>query len=116
MPSAKAPVRVRGGHIQDWSFHADSKLDPQPATARNCHEHSVLDRDRQAAIDVGTSLGMTIGDGSRLRLDTTKLIAMRGAFSRGETRRACIGCEWADLCDGVAGGGYLNTLLNRADA
>jgi hypothetical protein len=82
----------------------------------HCREQSVVERDRQAALDIGTLLATPIGAESRLQFGRTGLIAMREAFSRGETRRACLGCQWADLCDAVAGRHYRDTRLHRDTA
>jgi hypothetical protein len=39
------------------------------------------------------------------------LAALRSAFSTGDIRPACAGCEWSALCDSVAGSGYAGASL-----
>jgi hypothetical protein len=77
----------------------------------HCLRESAADRDLLAARDVGAFLGRPIQDGDRFALDASSLAGMRKAFSAGQTRQACSGCEWSGLCDTVAAGGFRETPL-----
>ncbi|RWM10766.1 DUF1284 domain-containing protein [Mesorhizobium sp.] len=81
--------------------------DPEP----HCLRESAAERDRLAARDVGALLGRPIEAGEPLVLDASSLARMRAAFSSGQTRQACSGCEWSDLCGAVAAGGFHDTRL-----
>ncbi|RRI05494.1 DUF1284 domain-containing protein [Mesorhizobium tamadayense] len=81
--------------------------EPEP----HCLRGSAAERDQLAARDVGELLGRPIEDGARFSLDTARLATMRKAFSSGQTRQACLGCEWSDLCSAVAGSGFHDTRL-----
>lgn len=72
----------------------------------HCFRDSVVVRDRQAAADVGDLLDLTISAGTRIDLHPALLARMRKAFAGGVTRKACRGCEWFDLCSGIAVDGY----------
>jgi len=72
----------------------------------HCYRDSVRLRDAQAAADVGDLLDMTISAGSRIDMYPILLSRMRKAFTGGATRKACVGCEWSDLCTGIAADGY----------
>jgi len=73
---------------------------------QHCFNESVLERDAQAARDVGDLLGRRIGVGERIAPDAILLARLRTAFAAGLTRAACAGCEWAGLCEAVAADGY----------
>lgn len=72
----------------------------------HCFRDSVRMRDAQAAADVGDLLGLTVSAGTRIDLHPALLARMRKAFAGEVTRAACHGCEWFDLCSGIADGGY----------
>lgn len=72
----------------------------------HCRNDSVIERDRLAARDVGDLLSRPIGAGTRLVLDAATLTFLRQAFSTGQTRNACGGCEWSSLCTTIAAAGY----------
>lgn len=80
----------------------------------HCHRDSVIERDRLALRDVGELLASPLALGQRLTLDPALVRQMREAFSAGRTRPACAGCEWHDLCTGVAAGGYAGTAIRRS--
>jgi hypothetical protein len=84
---------------------------PEP----HCWNESVIERDRLAARDVGDLLSRPIGAGTRLVLEAATLTRLRQAFSTGQTRNACGGCEWAGLCSSIAAGGFENARLRAAD-
>lgn len=81
----------------------------------HCNEQSVIDRDRQAAEDIGKLLGQTPEAGSYVHLTPARLAALRAAFSSGVTRKACTGCEWAELCDTIAASDFDATRLQISD-
>ncbi|WP_339690390.1 DUF1284 domain-containing protein [Celeribacter baekdonensis] len=74
--------------------------------APHCHRDSVVERDALAARDVGALLGLEITLGVRLVIDAARLTRLRTGFAHGESRLACLGCDWADLCTDVAQGGF----------
>lgn len=77
----------------------------------HCHGADVRARDQRAAQDLSPLLGRPLGSGSRLRLDTALLERLRTAYASGHVRGACAGCEWADLCTGIASAGYAGVRL-----
>ena len=77
----------------------------------HCHNESVVERDRLALDAVRGLLGAAVDLDREFSLDHAVLIRFREAFSQGQTRAACNGCEWAALCDQVAGAGYPRTVL-----
>ena len=72
----------------------------------HCHRDSVVERDRLATRDLEALLGRPLKAGAELSLPPHLLDRMREAFARGETREACLGCEWHSLCTGIAGAGF----------
>lgn len=80
----------------------------------HCFRDSVRERDAQAAYDVGDLLGLKILAGARIELHPALLARMRKAFAEGVTRKACLGCEWSDLCSGIAAGGYGGVRVRTA--
>lgn len=77
----------------------------------HCFLQSVVERDENAAHAVEKLIGRPIRSGERFALDRQWLAKMREAFSAGENRLACAGCEWHDLCTKIADSGYENTRL-----
>lgn len=72
----------------------------------HCHARSVLRRDERALVIVSKILGRPIGIGGTLVPDDALVRKLRAAFAQGEMRKACFGCDWADLCQSVARGGF----------
>jgi hypothetical protein len=68
----------------------------------HCHNQSVRDRDRQALMDIGRSLGKHIEPGNVLILTKIDIDLLRNEFARGALRHACNGCEWYDMCTEIA--------------
>ena len=84
--------------------------EPEP----HCLGASVIERDRLAARDVGDLLARPIQAGIRLDLDATIMARMRQAFSKGNVRKACGGCEWNELCSAISAGGFSDTKMQRS--
>jgi hypothetical protein len=68
-------------------------------------------RDQRAVQELAPLLGGLLGADSRLLLDVALLARLRTAFTCGHIRGACAGCEWADLCTGIASTGYEGVRL-----
>ena len=77
----------------------------------HCRGASVSVRDDRARASIGEHLTLDATPGRRFRLETSTLRAMRDRFRAGDTRTACAGCEWADLCSRVAEDDYRDTVL-----
>lgn len=83
----------------------------QHIASAHCYNDSVGERDRLARDAVQSLLGAAVDLDREFSLDTAMLTRFREAFSQGQTRAACNGCEWSDLCDQVAGAGYPGAAL-----
>lgn len=81
------------------------------AADAHCFGESVKLRDGQAAAAVAELLGQPICPGAVIVPDAALLTRLRLAFSEGSVRKACSGCEWSGLCDGVADRGYAGALI-----
>jgi uncharacterized protein len=68
----------------------------------HCHNESVRDRDLIALSEIGMALGVTYNTDDRFVVSRQMLSALRTAFAAGTIRTACDGCEWHDLCTGIA--------------
>lgn len=68
----------------------------------HCFNDSVRDRDTQATADIGRCLGRSIATSEDLILTCDDLAALRSGFAAGTLRSACSGCEWQELCTGIA--------------
>lgn len=77
----------------------------------HCRNDSVSERDAAAATAVGTLIGHPVVSGATFPLDAGLVGQMRDAFARGTTRTGCGGCQWAELCDAIAGGGFSGVRL-----
>lgn len=82
-------------------------------TDPHCFWDTVPERDRLAADAVEAVISRPIRDGERFSLDASTIKRMREAFRAGTTRQACHGCEWFDLCSGIADSGFNEVRLNR---
>ncbi|MGX7871866.1 DUF1284 domain-containing protein [Mesorhizobium sp. ORM6] len=80
----------------------------------HCMRDSAAARDQLAARDVEELLARPIHAGVHLDLDAATVIRMRQAFSSGLVRKACVGCEWNELCSMVAASGYSDTRVQRS--
>lgn len=81
------------------------------ASEPHCLRDSVIERDTKAMHDVGHLLGRSLRVGDVINLDARTVGKFRGAFAKGQTRRACIGCEWFDLCSVVSKADYQDARL-----
>ncbi len=77
----------------------------------HCHRSSVIERDHAARHELARALGLEVATGARLILDADRLSRMRAAFGAGQTRTACVGCEWFSLCGSIAATGFEATVL-----
>lgn len=77
----------------------------------HCWGESVRDRDGKAAQDVGQLLNLAVAAGSRIEIQHALLHQMRVAFSEGQTRAACAGCEWSELCSAIADDDYSDVRI-----
>ncbi|WP_245677372.1 DUF1284 domain-containing protein [Candidatus Arsenophonus triatominarum] len=68
----------------------------------HCLRKSVSERDHLAVNDIGRFLGYRIAEGEKIILDFEFLHRMRQVFASGQTRQACIGCEWSEFCSLIA--------------
>lgn len=72
-------------------------------TQCHCHNESVRMRDDQASTEIGRILGLELRAGDRINLTCRTVERLRDAFSAGDIRSACGGCEWQELCSRIAG-------------
>lgn len=79
--------------------------------AAHCFGASVADRDAAALADIARLLERELEAGAVIAPDAALFEKLRDAFSAGVTRRACAGCEWSSLCDGIAGEDYAGVLV-----
>lgn len=85
--------------------------DPSP----HCTRASVRTRDQRAAHDIGLFLGQPVTAGSRIIPTAALLRRMRSGFAGGQTRAACRGCEWSDLCTSLADDGFSLARISGAE-
>lgn len=82
----------------------------------HCNSANVTVRDHHAAEDLSNLLRQPIQPKEQVLLDQETLDILREAFAVGTIRRACSGCQWAPLCDGIAQNRFLGTqLLNKGN-
>jgi uncharacterized protein len=77
----------------------------------HCWRDSVVERDKISARDVARLLGFPIQPSALIRLDHAFVERMRVAFAAGQTRHACMGCEWRNLCSTIADTGFEGARL-----
>lgn len=105
-------ARLSGGETLVLVEGPDEICRPyQDEPGAHCRFGRVSRRDRDAAASVGNLLGLHLRTGTTITLDADRLARMRSAFARGDTRRACWGCEWADLCTGIVTAGFAGAQL-----
>jgi uncharacterized protein len=81
------------------------------AADAHCFGQSVNDRDGLAAQAVTALLQIPIQPGAEIIPDAALLAKLRQGFSQGAVRKACAGCEWSGLCDGVALSDYAGAVI-----
>jgi|GEM_PF-167289 len=102
------PIRLVGG--------PDDICQPMLQEAScHCHTGNVRERDRLAAAEIGKVLGCSLETGSGLRLTGGQLAVLRRAFLEGSIRSGCAGCEWQELCTGIARNGFRGCRLASPD-
>lgn len=107
--------RLAGGEdivLVDGPDDVCAPLCESEGACAHCHRSSVQVRDQRAGQELAALLVETVGVDSRLRLDASLLARLRAAYASRNIRGACAGCEWADLCDGVASAGYEGVRLS----
>jgi hypothetical protein len=105
-------ARIGAGETVSIVFAPDDICAPLLGEAdTHCLNVSVTERDRLAARDVAALLGNSVQEGSILTLDVARLKRMREAFATHAIRNACPGCEWQDLCTGIAAQGFEGTRI-----
>lgn len=83
---------------------------------RHCNSANVAVRDRHAAEALSHLLRRSIQPKEQVLLDREILDILREAFAGGSIRRACIGCQWAPLCDVIVQNRFAGTqLLNKGN-
>lgn len=83
------------------------------AEGADCHCYAPRNqvRDEQALADLSAVLDQPLHTGQDLHLTPDTVHMLRTAFTAGSIRSACAGCEWYDLCSGVADAGYTGAVL-----
>lgn len=84
---------------------------PDAAPQDHCDGPGVLERDAHARARIEALLRRPLAPGDRIVLDGPTLARLRAAFTAGDLRPACGGCEWQHLCTEVAATGYPQALL-----
>jgi len=77
----------------------------------HCRDASVSERDTLAAESLAQLLQQPIESGTQITLTAATLDRLRQAFRAGTIRRACHGCQWVPLCDGIAASNFIDTRL-----
>ena len=80
----------------------------------HCRKPSVMLRDHHAAEALSNLLGQPIQPGVRIRMTGDHLRVMREEFAAGTIREACVGCQWATMCDVIAQNKFERTQLGPA--
>ncbi len=81
----------------------------------HCENESVRTRDEQAAREISKVLRLQLTCGSGLTLTAAQISLLRDAFVSSAIRTACAGCEWHDLCSGIAGNKFRGCRLAPPD-
>jgi len=101
-----------GNQTVEITFAPDDICAPLLADAScHCRNTSVSTRDTLAAESLGQLLQQPIETGTHLTLTAATLDRMRHAFQQGTIRKACKGCQWVPLCDGIAASNFVDTRL-----
>ncbi|MDQ0455115.1 DUF1284 domain-containing protein [Rhizobium paknamense] len=105
--------RLTGGEEIEMVEGPDDLCRPLCDSAEaHCFRESVCERDAAAALAVSALLGRSVEAGVRFLPDAATITRLRQAFVAGSIRAACRECEWAYLCDDIAGKGYRGALVH----
>lgn len=77
----------------------------------HCYGRSVSARDERALVVVSAVLSSSIAVGSSISLEAEMLAKLRRAYTDGQMRKACFGCEWVSLCRKVAQADYSDAKI-----
>lgn len=78
----------------------------------HCLENHINDRDNEALSDISKIPEFPdLQIGNRINLTENLIKSLRKAYKTNIIRTACIGCEWKDLCDGIAHDNFKGTKL-----
>lgn len=98
-------ARLLAGEPLELVDGPDDICQPLLAEAEpHCHKASVIERDRLAWDSLDPLLSLE--ENGQLTLAPAAMAELRTVFRLGTIRSACAGCEWSDLCDSVAQGGF----------
>jgi hypothetical protein len=105
-------VRLSAGEEIELVAGPDDICGPLTADPEaHCHGASVVERDRQATDAVARLIGSPLPLGACITPSAVLFARLRKTFATGEIRTACAGCEWSDLCDRVAEGGFVGVRV-----
>ncbi len=80
--------------------------------AHDCLGKRAAVRDNAALQDVGAALGRPLVAGDILAFTPEITRSLREKFTSGSIRQACTGCEWFDICSGIAACGFRGVKLH----
>lgn len=105
--------RIAGGEPIEIVAGPDDICAPLLSEADpHCHRASVTERDRLAAREIGRVLACAPPEaGTAFLLDRGQLDRLRLAFRNDDFRVACAGCQWQELCSGIARDDFRDTVL-----
>lgn len=103
-------VRLAAGEAAELVEGPDDVCAPMLGVGHHCEERRLQARDDAALADIGPRLP----PGRPFALDADLLGRLREGFRDGAIRGACSGCDWHDLCSGIAIDGYSGTRLPDA--
>lgn len=71
----------------------------------HCYDKSITERDNTVLADLKYAYG------DKIHLTKDLIEKLRHDYKAGTIRAACIGCEWKELCDGIAEENFKGTKL-----
>ncbi|MEN3793564.1 DUF1284 domain-containing protein [Fulvimarina sp. MAC3] len=77
----------------------------------HCFRESVAERDRVALRNLSEVVARDLRIGRTIAIDAEWLATARSLFQAGSVRKACLGCEWHDLCSEVSSCGRAEVLV-----
>lgn len=108
----KVVARLEAGEAVELVEGPDEICAPMLADGHHCFNASIKERDAQAREAVALWLGRSLETGARLALDAATIARLRAGFAEGTIRAACLGCQWAPLCDDIAASGFRAVRLH----